>query len=106
MASHLPTPLDARRSKTAVDEAYLRRVGDRVRAARDHLGLTRKGLSQTSGVSERYLADLEAGAGNASLMVLRRVAAALQLEIEDLLSTQAEASTDLRGGVSFRPEFS
>lgn len=99
LASQSPLPLDTRRNKTADDKAYLRLVGDRVRAARDRLGLTRKGLSLSSGVSERYLADLEAGAGNASLMVLRRVATALQFEIEDLLSAKPSASPDLRAAV-------
>jgi XRE family transcriptional regulator, aerobic/anaerobic benzoate catabolism transcriptional regulator len=86
---------DHRRSKTADDETYLARVGERVRATRDRLGLTRKALSQASGVSERYLADLEVGAGNASLILLRRVAAALQLDMETLLTERAERSPDL-----------
>ncbi len=90
-----PIHKDPRREKTADDASYLLRVGDRVRAMRDRLGLTRKALSQSSGVSERYLADLEAGAGNASLMVLRRVATALRLDLDTLLSERAHASPEL-----------
>jgi XRE family transcriptional regulator, aerobic/anaerobic benzoate catabolism transcriptional regulator len=86
---------DPRRSKTADDEAYLIRIGDRVRATRDKLDMTRKALSQASGVSERYLADLEAGSGNASLIVLRRVAAALQLDMEALLAERTEHPPEL-----------
>jgi XRE family transcriptional regulator, aerobic/anaerobic benzoate catabolism transcriptional regulator len=86
---------DPRRSKTADDEAYLIRVGERVRTTRDRLGLTRKALSQASGVSERYLADLEVGAGNASLILLRRVASALGLDMETLLADRTERSPEL-----------
>ena len=98
MSQHPDAP-DPRRSKTAADASYLQRVGERVRAARDRLGLTRKSLSHLSGVSERYLADLEAGAGNASLMVLRRIAGALRMGIEDLLSSKPDLSPDLRAAV-------
>ncbi len=94
MTSREPSP-DLRRGKSAGDAGYLQRVGDRVRAARDRLGKTRKNLSEASGVSERYLADLEAGAGNASLLVLRRIAAALGLEMDFLLSALPDRSTEL-----------
>ena len=90
MISAPDTPSDPRRGKTVEDELYLRRVGDRVRAARDRLAMTRRGLSEISGVSERYLADLEAGTGNASLIILRRIAAALRIDIEVMLSDQAD----------------
>ncbi len=90
---------DLRRGKTADDSSYLLRVGERVRAARDELGLTRKALSQASGVSERYLADLEAGAGNASLMVLRRVAFALTMDMDTLLSERPASSPELAAAI-------
>lgn len=84
-----------KRGKTPADGIYLQRVGDRVRAMRDTHGLTRKKLSEISGVSERYLADLEAGSGNASLLVLRRVAAALQLNLAELVSEQPPHTPDM-----------
>jgi XRE family transcriptional regulator, aerobic/anaerobic benzoate catabolism transcriptional regulator len=43
-------------------------------------------LAETSGVSERYLAELERGAGNASLLLLRQIAQALNVRVEDLAS--------------------
>jgi len=43
------------------ESAYLARLGDRVRAWRNENGVTRKVLAQSSGVSERYLAQLEVG---------------------------------------------
>lgn len=77
---------DLRRGTGPAAEAYLRSVGDRVRQERNRLGLSRRALAEASGVSERYLAELERGAGNASLLVLRQVAQALRLRVEDLAS--------------------
>src|SRR5260370_42610580 len=58
------------------DPSFLANLGRRVREAREHRGMARKVLSRTAAVSERYLAQLEAGEGNASIVLLRRVAAA------------------------------
>jgi XRE family aerobic/anaerobic benzoate catabolism transcriptional regulator len=60
-------------------------LGERVRTLRAYRGMTRKVLSQESGVSERYLAQLEQGRGNISIMLLARVAAALRTSVSDLL---------------------
>ncbi len=54
------------------DAGFLAALGDRVRELRARRGMTRKILAKDSGVSERYLAQLEAGQGNASLAILRR----------------------------------
>jgi XRE family transcriptional regulator, aerobic/anaerobic benzoate catabolism transcriptional regulator len=64
---------------------YLSRLGDRVRAWRTEHGMTRKTLSQASGVSERYLAQLEAGEGNISVLLLRKVAKAMNVPVENLV---------------------
>ena len=81
------TPVtDLRRGIAPAAEAYLKAVGDRVRHERQRLGLSRRALAEASGVSERYLAELERGAGNASLLVLRKVAQALRLRVEHLTS--------------------
>ena len=50
---------------------------------------------QASGVSERYLAELERGAGNASLLVLRQLADALSIEAAALVSDAPERPIDL-----------
>lgn len=75
--------------------AYLKRVGERVRLGRARRGMSRKVLSQASGVSERYLAELERGAGNASLLVLRQVADALGMEVAQLVGDAPERPIDL-----------
>ncbi len=58
------------------------RVGERVRRAREGKGIPRRVLSDISGVSPRYLAQLEAGEGNISIGLLQRVAIALDCQIE------------------------
>lgn len=69
------------------DATFLASLGRRVRDARQQRGMARKVLSQTADVSERYLAQLEGGTGNASIILLRRIAAALGLELTDLVDT-------------------
>jgi len=69
----------------AVD-ALQERVGQRVRNARETKGIPRRILSETSGVSQRYLAQLESGSGNISIALLYRVAEALDLSLESLVS--------------------
>jgi len=75
---------DLRRGSGPEAEAYLKTVGTRVRSERNKLHLSRRALADCSGVSERYLAELERGAGNASLLLLRQIARALRLRVEDL----------------------
>ena len=67
-------------------DAFIGLVGERVRKARERKGITRKTLSELSRVSQRYLAQLEAGEGNISIALLHRVAAALDHRIEWLVS--------------------
>jgi XRE family aerobic/anaerobic benzoate catabolism transcriptional regulator len=74
---------------------YLARVGARVRSARARRGMTRKILSGDSGVSERYLADLENGRGNISILLLRQIAVAMNMQIEDLVREAEDPDADL-----------
>jgi XRE family aerobic/anaerobic benzoate catabolism transcriptional regulator len=60
-------------------------VSQRVRATRSRRGLTRKNLAHHSGISERYLAQVENGEANISLALLARIAEALGVSIESLL---------------------
>src|SRR6202142_1590015 len=85
------TPMNARetppktRMTAAADEAFLRTLGERVRDARARRGMTRKILAHDSGVSERYLAQLETGQGNVSVLLLQRIAVALNLPLTEFL---------------------
>lgn len=69
-------------------------LGERVRTLRSHRRMTRKVLARDSGVSERYLAQLEHGQGNISVVLLARVAAALRTEPSDLLQTRERQTAE------------
>ena len=68
--------------------AFLARVGERVRSARARKGISRRVLSEMSGVSPRYLAQLESGKGNISIALLVKIAQALDFSIEWLVSDE------------------
>jgi XRE family aerobic/anaerobic benzoate catabolism transcriptional regulator len=70
----------------AADAEFLAALGARVRATRERRGMARKALAREAGISERYVAHLEAGQGNSSIVLLRRVAAALRISLTDLLA--------------------
>jgi XRE family aerobic/anaerobic benzoate catabolism transcriptional regulator len=72
-------------------EAFLRTLGERVRELRARRGMTRRSLTRESGVSERYLAQLEAGQGNASVLVIRRLARAFGIVPETLVAASDPA---------------
>jgi XRE family aerobic/anaerobic benzoate catabolism transcriptional regulator len=63
----------------------LSELGGRVRAWRARRGMTRRQLASDSGLSERFLADMESGKGNASVHSLEAVARALNITVLDLL---------------------
>lgn len=67
------------------------RVGQRVRKAREDRGIPRRVLSEMSGVSQRYLSQLESGEGNISIGLLYRVGKALDLPLEGLISEENSA---------------
>ncbi|MGE5337600.1 MAG: helix-turn-helix transcriptional regulator [Gemmatimonadota bacterium] len=64
---------------------FLVLLGERVRALRARRGLTRKAVALSADISERHLANLEYGIGNASILVLQQVAGALQCPLAELL---------------------
>jgi XRE family aerobic/anaerobic benzoate catabolism transcriptional regulator len=74
---------------------YLGRLGERIREARARRGMTRKILARDSGVSERYLAQLEAGQGNISIALLRQVAHAMSLPLTDLVREGPDRPVEL-----------
>ena len=74
---------------------YLRLLGERIREARARRGMTRKILARDSAVSERYLAQLETGHGNISIILLRQIAQAMGLPLADLVREGPERSVEL-----------
>jgi XRE family aerobic/anaerobic benzoate catabolism transcriptional regulator len=83
--SQTAEPFVAQADDAPDDTAFLRSMGKRVREARERRGLSRRAVSETAAVSERYLAQLEGGEGNASVVLLRRVATALGVPMTDLV---------------------
>ena len=64
---------------------FLVQLGERVRALRSRRGVTRKSLALAADVSERHLANLEYGTGNASVLILQQIATALQSSMAELV---------------------
>jgi XRE family aerobic/anaerobic benzoate catabolism transcriptional regulator len=73
---------------------YLRRLGERVRTIRSRRAMSRKALARHSDVSERYLAQLEGGTGNCSIVLLRRIAQALSVPLAELIDDRPERSIE------------
>ena len=69
-------------------------LAERVRDARAKRGMSRKILARDSQVSERYIAQLEAGKGNISILLLRQIAQALSMPLDSLLQDADERSID------------
>ncbi len=91
----MPQNPDVSPQAVAVDTGFLKLLGNRVREARARRGMTRKILANDSGVSERYLAQLESGQGNISILLLRDIARALDVPVEALVYSGPEPSIDL-----------
>jgi len=77
------------------EKAFLEQLGQRIRTMRALRGMTRKVVADLSGISHRYIAQLESGKGNVSIILLRRVCHALGAHLEDLIPS-VDPSPDLR----------
>src|SRR5882724_9191580 len=75
------------------ETGFLEQLGQRVRTMRGLRGMSRKVLARVSGMSERYIAQLESGKGNVSIVLLRRLAQAMGAPLEDVIPT-GETSPD------------
>jgi XRE family transcriptional regulator, aerobic/anaerobic benzoate catabolism transcriptional regulator len=75
-------------------DAYLPLLGERVRTIRSRRAMSRKALARHSDVSERYLAQLESGTGNCSIVLLRRIARALSVPVAELIDDRPERSIE------------
>jgi XRE family transcriptional regulator, aerobic/anaerobic benzoate catabolism transcriptional regulator len=74
--------------------AFLRELGERLRLARARRGMTRRLLASQSGVSERYIAQMEAGSGNVSVLLLRAICGALGVPAAELLADPPDAGPE------------
>jgi XRE family aerobic/anaerobic benzoate catabolism transcriptional regulator len=86
----------ADRASLSSEGDFLLSLGKRVREFRNRRGMTRKMMAHEADVSERHLAQLEAGEGNISIVLLRRVAASVNVSLADLFSRHAEEPVEMR----------
>jgi XRE family aerobic/anaerobic benzoate catabolism transcriptional regulator len=90
-----PTPKPANEAAPEGDKhPFLVALGERVHGLRARRGMTRKALSTAAKVSERHLANLEYGLGNASVLVLLQVAQALKCTLAELLDDETTRSPE------------
>jgi XRE family transcriptional regulator, aerobic/anaerobic benzoate catabolism transcriptional regulator len=87
-------PVGAPRS--SADEEFLTELGARVRRIRALRGMSRKVLAEASDISERYIAQLESGMGNLSVLLLRRVARAAGISLDDLIADTPDETASFR----------
>ena len=85
-----------------LESDFLLQLGERVRAWRAAHSTTRKALAASSGVSERFLAQIEAGEGNISVLRLRQLARAMGMPLETLVREDAPPRRDLVALVGLR----
>jgi XRE family aerobic/anaerobic benzoate catabolism transcriptional regulator len=85
-----PPPGDVPEEKNV----FLAALGERVRSLRARRGMTRKAVARAANVSERHLANLEYGVGNASILVLLQVAGALQCALVELIGDVTTSSPE------------
>ena len=88
----MPKPRVDDRDPKAFSRAYLANFGERVRMLRERHGITLKQLAQISGLSDRYIIQVEQGAANPSLETVRRLALALQTSVTGLLPADAKTT--------------
>src|SRR5258705_8081376 len=66
------------------DAAFAAEIGRMVRLGRAKRGISRRQLAQESGTSQRYLAQIESGAGNPSVLVMRAIPDPLEIPMFEL----------------------
>lgn len=69
-------------------------LAERIRTLRARRGLTRKALAASAGISERHLANLEYGTGNASILILNQLAEALECPLAELVGDMTTDSAE------------
>jgi XRE family aerobic/anaerobic benzoate catabolism transcriptional regulator len=95
MSPRTLVPLDER-LLPASDDDFHGSLGARVRELRSLRGMTRKAVAREADVSERHLAQLELGDGNVSIVLLRRIATALNVTLEDLFAPKTPVPDEKR----------
>lgn len=100
-ATNKPAIPLAESRQEAEDSEYLHALGEHIRDLRVRRGMTRAILARDSGVSVRYLAQLESGDGNISILRLRQVAQAMAIPLEEITRVGPEQPPELTLLVQF-----
>ena len=83
-------------------DPFLCAFGERVRVLRSRRGLTRKALARLAGVSERHLANVESGVGNASIQFLRQLTTVLNCSLAEMIGDETASSRNTHDCRFFR----
>ena len=75
-------------------DPFLIALGERLRALRSRRGLTRKALAKLADVSERHLANVESGVGNASIQFLRQLTTVLNCTLAEMIGDETATSPE------------
>jgi XRE family aerobic/anaerobic benzoate catabolism transcriptional regulator len=75
-------------------DPWLTELGERLRNLRSKRGMSRRAVAEDAAISERHLANMEAGIGNASIMVLRQIARALECELAEVIGDETTGSPE------------
>ena len=65
-------------------------IAANIRALRDIKGISQQSLAQTAGVARPNIANLESGSANPTINLLTKVAEALRVSVEELISSPRE----------------
>lgn len=95
MSTNKPSEKSSEPRSRDDDSEYLHALGEHVRDLRVRRGMTRAILARDSGVSVRYLAQLESGDGNISILRLRQVAQAMAMPLEEIIRVGPEQAAEL-----------
>lgn len=86
--------MSAAESPLPEKDPFLSALGERVRLLRARRGLTRKALAQLAEVSERHVANVETGVGNASIQFLRQLCTVLNCSLAEMTGDETASSPD------------
>ena len=93
-ASDLSDPMSTPDQALSEKDPFLAALGERVRLLRARRGLTRKALANLAEVSERHVANVETGVGNASIQFLRQLCAVLNCSLAEMTGDETASSPD------------
>jgi transcriptional regulator with XRE-family HTH domain len=79
------------------ENQYLKAFGSGVRLRRHELGISQEDLAETAGLHRTYVADIERGTRNLSLVNIFKLSEALELSVSDLFSKYVDSKLGLRG---------